>query len=65
MIMLPSIGYHDGRRLDRAEIADLIAVEVGVLSVEDSIRRQRRRMSGEHCEDITPFVKERLKRHRL
>lgn len=38
-----SIGFYEGWRPGREEIADLVAVELGTLTIDDSLERQRRR----------------------
>jgi hypothetical protein len=58
-----AVRYYEGYRPCRDEIADLVAVELGALSIEESLARQRQREQGTHLvPDIVPCLKER---HRL
>ena len=60
-----SIRYYDGWRPTLGEIADLVAVELGVLTVQESTERQRRRARGERSiPDITPLIRERHRCYR-
>jgi hypothetical protein len=55
--------YYDGYRPGRTEIADLVAVELGTLTVEEGLARQRARDRGDdRVTDITPFIEERHRR---
>ena len=38
-----SIGYYEGWRPSRDEVADLVAIELGQLTLDEGIQRQRRR----------------------
>lgn len=52
-----SVRYYDGWRPGRQEIADLVAVELGVLTVDDYAQRKRqRRQSPATVTDITPLI---------
>lgn len=64
MVSLLSVNYYEGWRPTRAEVADLVAVQLGVLSIEESIERQRLRSAGSGpVRDITPLIKERYRRY--
>lgn len=60
MISWIATGYYDGWRPDRAEIADLVGVELGVLRIEESIDRRRRRACGVPVPDILPRIRARI-----
>jgi len=61
MIAWLSAGYYDGWRPGRQEIADLVAVELGLLTIEDYGQRKRqRRNAAATVTDITPLIR----RHR-
>jgi hypothetical protein len=60
MIAWISNRYYDGWRPDRAEIGDLVAVELGVLRIDESIDRQHRRQSGAAVPDILPMIRNRI-----
>lgn len=60
MISWIATGYYDGWRPDRAEIADLVGVELGVLRIEESIDRRHRRNSGFYVPDIFPRIRSRI-----
>ena len=60
MISWIATRYYDGWHPDRAEIADLVAVELGALRIEDSIERQRRRNSGNPVADVLPRIRTHL-----
>ncbi len=62
MISWIATRYYDGWHPDRAEIADLVAVELGVLRIEESIERQRRRNSGDAVPEVLPRIRTRLTR---
>lgn len=44
-------GYYEGWRPTRSEVADLVAVELGLLPVEESLHRHRQRSLGEQPPD--------------
>jgi hypothetical protein len=56
MIAWLSVGYYEGWRPDRAEVADLIAVELGALTVGDAHERLRQRRRGVLVPDIIPTI---------
>jgi hypothetical protein len=59
-----SVRYYDGYRPSRSEIADLIAVELGTLTVDESLARQRQRDRGDdRITDITPYIMERYRQY--
>jgi len=43
MILRLTFGFYDGWQPSRAEMADLVAVELGTLSTDEASRRQRQR----------------------
>ncbi len=55
-----AIRYYDGWRPDQAEIADLVAVELSVLHIDEAIDRQHRRLAGQPVADILPIVHARF-----
>jgi hypothetical protein len=63
MIAWLSVGYYDGWRPGRQEIADLVAVELGLLSVDAFVHRKRRRRTDPtSVTDITPIITQRPRR---
>ena len=56
MIAWLSVGFYEGWRPKRAEVADLIAVELGALTVEEADERVRQRRRGAVVPDISPDV---------
>lgn len=51
-----SVGYYEGWRPSRAEIADLVALELGILTVDECLQRERQRKAGSEPVEITEFV---------
>lgn len=51
-----SVGYYEGWRPSRAEIADLVALELGILSFDECLQRERQRKAGSEPVEITEFV---------
>ena len=49
-------GFYEGWHPSRSEIADLVAVELGLITVEESIERQRQRTRGHPPQDYTDLV---------
>jgi hypothetical protein len=41
-----AFGFYEGWQPSRGEMADVVAVELGTLSAEEALRRQRRRNQG-------------------
>ncbi len=41
---------------DRGEIADLVALELGTLTVDECLQRERQRKAGSEPVEITEFV---------
>ena len=63
MIAWLSAGYYDGWRPGRHEIADLVAIEIGLLTVDEYVQRQRQRgRAAETVTDIAPLITQRLRR---
>ena len=60
MIARLSVGYYEGWRPNHDEVADLVAVELGVITIEHSIYRRRQRVRGETVDDLLPAM---IKRH--
>jgi len=56
MIAQLSVGFYEGWRPSRAEVADLIALKLGVLTVEEAHERVRQRRRGTFVADITPLI---------
>jgi len=56
IVLRLSIGFYDGWHPDRNEIADLVAVELGWLTVEDMWTRRRQRTSGQTVPDYIPRI---------
>ena len=48
-----SVGYYEGWRPSRAEIADLVALELGLLTVDECLQRERLRKAGSEPVEIT------------
>jgi hypothetical protein len=46
LISMLAQGYYDGWRPSRAEVADIVAVEMRDISVDEFITRQKRRRVG-------------------
>jgi len=64
MIAYLSVRYYDGWRPSRLEVADLIAVELGLLSFDDYVQRKNRRRAAEGTvRDIIPMIKDRQRHH--
>jgi hypothetical protein len=64
MVAWLAVRYYDGYCPGRAEIADLIAVELGTLTFAESLVRQRARDRGDdRITDITPHIRERYRRY--
>jgi hypothetical protein len=60
MISWLAVGFYDGWRPSRDEVADLVAIELGALTIDEGIQRQRRRRGGyPDLTDITPLIEER------
>jgi len=63
MIAKLSVGYFEGWRPSRGEIADLVAVELGILTVDDCIQRQRTRKLGKPVVEVIAQVAARSRQH--
>lgn len=57
MISRLTVGYYEDWRPSRAEVADLVAVELGVLTWEGAAQRHRQRLSGSEPDSITPQIR--------
>jgi hypothetical protein len=51
-----TIGYYDGWRPSRREVADLVAVELGMLRWDEAAERQRLRDAGRDPGSLVPQV---------
>ena len=52
-----SQGFYDGWHPSRTEVADLVAVELGLLTIDEGIERQRQRRIGrEPAKNLIPVV---------
>ena len=58
-----SVGYYEGWRPSRAEIADLVTLELGILTVDECLRRERQRKAGSEPVEITESVLSSHRRH--
>jgi len=47
-----AVGFYDGWRPGRAEVADLVAVKLGILTVDEGERRKQLRDGGYQISDI-------------
>ena len=56
LIARMSVGYYEGWRPSRAEIADLVALELGMLTVDECLQRERQRKAGSEPMEITESV---------
>ncbi len=62
MIAWLSVGYYDGWRPGRQEIGDLVALELGLLTIDNYIQRKQERRSAAAVTDIMPLMRQRLHR---
>lgn len=46
LVIRMTVGYYDGWRPSRSEVADLVAVTLKIMTIEESLQRQRLRNSG-------------------
>jgi hypothetical protein len=53
-------GYYDGWRPSRGEVADLIAVDLGVLTIDEAAQRHVRRTTGHYVPTIQPRLERRV-----
>src|SRR6478609_7977265 len=63
MIAYLSVRYYDGWRPGPEEVADLVAVELGLLTVDDYSQRKTSRNNNHPVPDITPLIKDRHRRY--
>lgn len=54
-------GYYEDWKPSRSEVADLIAIDLGVLTVDEAARRQDRRSSGHFVATIRPMLERRVR----
>ncbi len=63
MIAWLSVGYYDGWRPGRQEIGDLVALELGLLTIDDYVQRKHeRRRAATAVTDIMPLISQGLHR---
>jgi hypothetical protein len=48
-------GFYDGWRPGRAEVTDIVAVELGMLTIDECVRRRRLRNDGYQMPEIDVF----------
>ena len=60
-----SVGYYEGWRPSRAEIADLVTLELGILTVDECLRRERQRKAGSEPVELTESVLSTHRRHQV
>jgi hypothetical protein len=58
-------GYYEGWTPSRAQMADLVGVELGVITVSEGITRERQRTRGQRVVDITALVLRAGHSHRM
>jgi len=46
LVIRLTVGYYDGWRPSRSEVADLVAVTLKIMTIEESLQRQRIRNAG-------------------
>src|SRR6478735_12691194 len=51
-----TIGFYEGWRPSRAEIAELVAAELGVITVDELLDAQRRRNRGQPVPDLSQYL---------
>ena len=65
MIAWLAVGYYDGWRPARQEVADLVGIELGLLTIDDYIQRKhQRRVAAATVTDLTPLMTRRARRSR-
>jgi hypothetical protein len=65
MIAWLAVGYYDGWRPARQEVADLVAIELGLLTIDDYIeRKHQRRLAAATVTDLTPLMTQRAHQSR-
>jgi hypothetical protein len=47
-----AVGFYEGWRPGRAEVADIVAVELGMLTIDECVRRRRLRNDGYQIPEI-------------
>lgn len=52
LVVRLTVGYYDGWRPSRSEVADMVAVTLKTMTIEESIQRQRIRSSGRNPPSI-------------
>ncbi|MEP6560695.1 MAG: hypothetical protein ABJD68_06405 [Nakamurella sp.] len=56
IIVRLTTGFYEGWHPSRSEIADLVAVELGLLTIEESLERQRLRNRGKQPPDYSTLI---------
>ena len=51
-----TVGFYEGWRPSRTEVADLVAVELGFLTIDEALDRQQQRRRGHPVMDYTGRV---------
>jgi hypothetical protein len=51
-----SVGFYEGWRPSRAEVADLIALDLGLMTVDEAHERVRKRRQHVFVPDISPVI---------
>jgi len=57
-------GYYEDWRPSRSEVADLIAVDLNVLTIDEAAGRHDRRISGHFVPSIRPLLERRTRQAR-
>lgn len=56
IVLRLTVGFYEGWNPSRGEIADLVAEQLGWLTPEEALQRQRQRKADERIPDFTPRV---------
>jgi len=51
-----TIGFYEGWRPSRAEMAELVAAELGLMTIDELLDAQRRRKRGQPVSDLSEYV---------
>lgn len=58
-----TVGFYEGWRPSRGEMAELVAAELGILTVDELLDAQRRRKRGQPGPDLTEYLLSHRGRH--
>lgn len=58
-----TVGFYEGWRPSRGEIAELVAAELGIITIDELLDAQRRRKRGQPGTDLTEYLLTRRGRH--